>query len=145
MRLANLERNSMCFRNLDLKEKDIQKLEAFEMWLWRKMEKIKWTDKISNEEVLQMVGEQRSLINTIKRRQKNWIGHVLRGESLFRTVLEGSISGKKIKGRPRRMLLDWMLKRDTQPHKTYAELKEEARHREEWKQWSPEPVPGQIT
>ena len=44
-----------------------------------------------------------------------------------------------------RMLLDWMMKTDAQLHKTYAEIKEEARRREEWKQWGPDPVPGQRT
>jgi hypothetical protein len=35
-----------------LKKEDIRKLEALEMWLWRRMEKISWNDTITNEEVL---------------------------------------------------------------------------------------------
>ena len=41
------------------------------MWLWRKIEGIIWQDHITNEEVLNKVGEKRSLINTITRRKKN--------------------------------------------------------------------------
>ena len=41
-----------------MRKKDIKKLEAFEMWLWRRMEKISWTEHISNEEVLRMVGRK---------------------------------------------------------------------------------------
>jgi len=38
---------------------DGKRLEAMEMWIWRRMEKISWVDKMSNEEVLQSVNETR--------------------------------------------------------------------------------------
>ena len=56
------------------------RLEAFEMWIWRRMARVNWKDKKTNEEVLQMVNERRSLLQTILERKKNWIGHVLRGD-----------------------------------------------------------------
>jgi len=65
-----------------LKKVDIQRLESFEMWIWRRLMKISWTEHRSNQEVLNMVEESRSLMNTIRQRQKNWLGHVLRSESL---------------------------------------------------------------
>src|SRR5207244_6031691 len=46
-----------------LKKEDIRKLEALEMWLWRRMVKITWKDKISNEVVLERVGVEREMIN----------------------------------------------------------------------------------
>ena len=52
----------------------------------------------TNEEVLQMVQEERSLMEVIWRRKKNWIGHILRGESLLREVIDGRMIGN----RPRR-------------------------------------------
>ena len=61
----------------------IKRLEAFEMWLWRKIMKVKWTEHITNEKVLEMVQEKRILIKTIEDRQKNWVGHVLRSDSLL--------------------------------------------------------------
>src|SRR6266496_4117554 len=48
------------------------------MWLWRRLERISWMDKKSNEEVLIMVNENRCLIRTIYQRKKNRIGHVPR-------------------------------------------------------------------
>jgi len=51
-----------------------------------------------NQEVLYMVDENRSLMNTIQLTQKNWLGHVLRSESLLRTVLEGRMEGTSIVG-----------------------------------------------
>ena len=41
------------------------------MWLWRRIEKISWTEKITNNEVLRRVGEKWSLIDTVVNRKKN--------------------------------------------------------------------------
>ena len=69
-------------------KEDVNRLEAFEMWIWRRILKIRWTEHKTNEDVLKTVDEERTLVNTIRRRQKNWIGHALRGDPLLRTVLE---------------------------------------------------------
>src|SRR6218665_2285833 len=61
------------------KKEDNRRLEAFEMWVWRKMEKISWRDMKTNEEVLQMVQEERSLTDMIWRRKK--IGLVIYSEA----------------------------------------------------------------
>jgi hypothetical protein len=54
-----------------------------------------------------MVKEKIMLIKTIRERQKNWVGQVLRSDSLLRTVWEGRMEGKKVAGRPRTQLLGW--------------------------------------
>ena len=41
-----------------MRKEDIKRLEAFEMWVWRKMEKVSWTEHKTNEEVLQMADEK---------------------------------------------------------------------------------------
>ena len=51
-------------------------LESFEMLCWRRMDKIIWTDRVRNMEVLHRVNEERNIIHTIKRRKANWIGHI---------------------------------------------------------------------
>ena len=89
-----------------LKKEDIRKLEALEMWLWRRMEKIRWTDRITNEEVLNRVGVGRSLIEVLRNRKKKWIGHVLRGDGLLKEVIDGRMEGKRGRGRPRLGMLD---------------------------------------
>jgi len=40
-----------------------RRLEAFEMWIWRKMEKISWLDKVTNKEVLRRINEERQILN----------------------------------------------------------------------------------
>ena len=42
------------------------------------MEKIKWSEKVTNEQVLDHIGEKRTLLNNILGRKVNWIGHILR-------------------------------------------------------------------
>jgi hypothetical protein len=53
------------------------------------MEKIRWTDPVKNEEVLQRVKEQRNIVHTAKRRKANWIGHFGGRNCLLKHVIEG--------------------------------------------------------
>ena len=92
-----------------MRKEEIRRLNAFEMWVWRRMERVSWEDKKTNEEVLCSVGEERSLIDTIRKRKKNWIGHVVRGEGLLKLVLEGRMEGRKTRGRPRVSMIDDLL------------------------------------
>lgn len=87
------------------REKDIDNLESFEMWLWKRMEKIDGRDKKSSEEGMQLTGrtaiadfepsEKKERRNK-RTKKRNWTGHVLREESLSGTEMEGSrpIRGK---------------------------------------------------
>ena len=79
-----------------MRKEDVKRMEAFEMWIWRRMERICWTEHRINEEALKTVKEKRSLMNNIVRtRQKNWIGHILRGHSLQREIMDERMEGKR--------------------------------------------------
>ena len=54
-----------------------------------------WTERVSNDEVLRIVGEERTLIKTCKERQKKWIGHILRHDGLLKDVIEGRLEQKE--------------------------------------------------
>jgi hypothetical protein len=64
-------------------------LDSFEMWCWRRMEKIDWMDRVRNEEVLHRVKEKRNILHTMKVRKANWIGHILRKNYLLKHIIEG--------------------------------------------------------
>jgi len=46
------------------------------MWVWRRLQRISWAEKLINMEVLRRVEESRTFVDTI-RRKKNWVGHVM--------------------------------------------------------------------
>src|SRR5688572_21649614 len=71
---------------------------------------------------LQMVDEKRSMIWIIRSRQRKWLGHIMRGDSLLRIIIEGRMEGKKTRGRPRMLLLDWMM--EDRYIEDYSKLKE---------------------
>ena len=58
-------------------EAEQKHLASFEMWCWRRMEKISWTEHVRNEKVLPRVKEQRNNLHEISKQRANWIGHVL--------------------------------------------------------------------
>ena len=70
------------------------------------MMKIPWTQHASVEQILWMADESRSLLESFRKRQKNWIGHVLRYDSLLQKVIEGRFQRMKRPGWPRAMLFD---------------------------------------
>ena len=59
------------------------------------MENISWTDHVRNEEVLLRVDEQRNILQEIRKRKANWIGHILCRKCLLQRVIEGKIKGGK--------------------------------------------------
>ena len=68
---------------------DQKQLESFELWCWRRMEKISWADRVRNEEILLSVKAQRNILHEIRKRKANWIGHILRRNCLLKQVIEG--------------------------------------------------------
>jgi hypothetical protein len=105
---------------------DQEHLESFEMWCWRRMEKISWTDHVRNEDVLLRVKEQRNILHEIRKRKANWIGHILRRNCLLQRVIEGKIKGGiKVtgrRGRRRRKLLDDLKERRGHSHSKEKDL-----------------------
>jgi len=88
---------------------DQKNLESFELWYYRRTEKISWTDLVRNEEVLLRVKEDRSMLHMIKR-TANSIGHIFCGDCLLKQVIEGKIDGRIVVmgrwGRRHEQLLD---------------------------------------
>jgi hypothetical protein len=82
-----------------LQEVDQKYLGNFEMWCWRRMEKISWTDRVRNEEVLYTVKEGGNVLHTINTRKANRIRHILRRNCLLKHVIEKIGGGIEVTGR----------------------------------------------
>ena len=86
---------------LTLWKNEERAVNAFETCSWRRMLKIKWTDRIMNDEVFQRAKEERLLLKILKNRRHPWIGHTIRHKNFAVNILEGAIFRKKAVGRPR--------------------------------------------
>ncbi|GFG29807.1 hypothetical protein Cfor_00237 [Coptotermes formosanus] len=95
-------------------------LRSFEMWCWRRTDKISQTDR-----------EEWNILHTVKRRKANWIGHILRRNCLLKHVTEGKIEGRieveVRRKRRRKQLLD-----DRKEMRGYWKMREEALDRILW-------------
>jgi hypothetical protein len=94
------------------------------------MMKVKWTERITNEEVLRRVGEERNIMNTLKRRIGRLIGHILRHMGQIKTVLEGEISGKNYRARPRTEYIGKIMKEVKK--RSFVYTKRLVENREDW-------------
>jgi len=84
------------------------------------------------ERIKLRVNEQRNILQEIRKRKANWIGHILRRNCLLKQVIEGKIKGEmevaRRRGRRRKKLLD-----DLKDRRGYSHLKEEAVDRTMWR------------
>lgn len=112
-----------------------KKINAFEMWAFRKMQRISWTTKTTNEAVLRQINQKRNLLQNIRCRQAGFLGHVMRKGKLEHLSLTGKIEGKRARGRQRKKYLE-QLKGDPNKiiHMTY--------NRSKWKEFIKEAADG---
>ncbi|CAH2237030.1 jg9522 [Pararge aegeria aegeria] len=85
-----------------------RKLEAFEMWVYRRMLKISWTDRVRNSTVLQRMGKVPEVLLTIKKRKLEYFDHVMRNTKkyeLLQLIVQGKVAGRR---RPGRRRISWL-------------------------------------
>src|ERR1041385_1911783 len=74
-------------------------LEATELWFYRRMLRIAWTEHASNVNVLRKAKAKRELVINIRKRQLKFLGHIMRKEDLEEIIVTGKIDGKRSRGR----------------------------------------------
>ena len=90
-----------------LKERDKRRINALEMWCWRQMLRISWTEHRTNHYVLQRVGNPPSLLGEVSKRKLRYCGHILRrSDSLEKWIMMGAFHEKRKRGRPRTTWMD---------------------------------------
>ena len=116
--------------------KEIEKrITAFENKCYRRILNIKFQDKVSNERLHQMldeaIGSRDQLMDIIKRRKLKWYGHVTRGNGLSKTILQGTVQGKRKQGRPKKTWMDNIKEWTGMNHN---QIKSKASNRNQWKE-----------
>ena len=113
----------------------IKRLESCEVWFLRRMMRISWKDKVSNEEVFRRAGTGRKLIFDLRMRQMKFLGHVMRNGELENLAMTGKIEGKRSRGRRRVLWMssfkEWLEEAGVKDQET-AVLLEKALIRELW-------------
>ena len=78
------------------------------MWLFRKILKVKWTDKIFNVKILQWMNKEKGIVNTIKTSKLQYLGHIMRNPQRYQlqqVVFQGKVMGRREVGRRR---ISWL-------------------------------------
>ena len=87
--------------------------QAFEMRCYRRLLNISYMDHVSNEEVRRniqaAIGEYDELLYLVKKRKLRWFGHVSRSSGLAKTLLQGTVKGKRKRGRQKKRWEDHII------------------------------------
>ena len=82
-----------------IKEAEHQRTDAFELWCWRRLLRVPWTARRSNQSILKEISPECSLEGLMLKLKLQYFGHLIRrADSLEKTLMLGKIEGRKIRG-----------------------------------------------
>ena len=78
-----------------LRKRERNRIDAFEMWAYRRLLGISWSDRITNDTVFERVGQGKTLLRDIQRAQLRYFGHIARRDStsLEKVAMLGYVEG----------------------------------------------------
>ena len=83
------------------------RIDAFELWCWRRLLRVPWTARRSNQSILKEISPGISLEGMMLKLKQQYFGHLMqRVDSLEKTLMLGGIGGRRRRGRPRMRRLD---------------------------------------
>ena len=90
-----------------MKKAERQRIDAFELWCWRRLLRVPWTVRRSNQSILKEINPGISLEEMMLKLKLQYFGHLMRSvDSLEKTLTLGGIGGSRRRGRPRMRWLD---------------------------------------
>ena len=90
-----------------LKKAEHRRIDAFELWCWRRLLKVPWSARRSNQSILKEISPEYSLEGLMLKLKLQYFGHLMWGtDSLEKTVMLGKIEGKRRRGQQRMRWLD---------------------------------------
>ena len=85
-----------------IKKAEHRRIDAFELWCWRKLLRVPWTTRRSNQSILKEISTEYSLEGLILKLKLQYFGHLMgRTDALEKTLLLGKIEGRRRRGRQR--------------------------------------------
>ena len=90
-----------------VKKAEHRRIDAFELWCWRRLLRVPWTARRSNQSILKEVNPEYSLEGQMLKLKLQYFGHLIqRTDSLEKTLMMGKIEGRRRRGRQRMRWLD---------------------------------------
>ena len=90
-----------------IKKAEHQRIDAFELWCWRRLLRVPWPARRSNQSILKEISPEYSLGGRMLKRKLQYFGHLMRRtDSLEKTLMLGKIQGRRRRGWPRMRWLD---------------------------------------
>ena len=90
-----------------IKKAEHWRIDAFELWCWRRLLRVPWTARRSNQSILKEISPKCSLEGLMLKLKLQYFGHLMwRADSLEKTLMLGKIAGVRRKGRQRMRWLD---------------------------------------
>ena len=90
-----------------IKKAECQRIDAFELWCWRRLLRVPWTARRSNKSILKEISPEYSLEGLMLKLKLRHFGHLMRrADSFEKTLVLGKIEGRRKRGRQRMRWLD---------------------------------------
>ena len=90
-----------------VKKAECRRIDAFELWCWRRLLRVLWTTRRSNQSILKEISPEYSLEGLMLKLKLQYFGHLMRrADSFEKTLMLGKIEGRRRRGRQRMRWLD---------------------------------------